>query len=178
MAMLALGLASASAQKAPSSERHNELTLAGLRPGLSKLSMNVRFPGLGLLAVDQQGYHWLDSCDGRTVTIEIERDRKISTVTVSALGSPSADCVSRNERRLRASIKTGRGLELGDACARATELYGTPESHGPSVRGSRKLELLSYSFDWAGEDVPQSMEVSCDAESERVVEITLASASL
>jgi hypothetical protein len=61
---------------------------------------------------------------------------------------------------------------------RAAELYGTPESHSPSVRGSRKLELLFYSFDWAGGDVPQSMEVYCDAASGWLVEITLASASL
>ncbi|MFZ0640769.1 MAG: hypothetical protein WA020_11320 [Candidatus Acidiferrales bacterium] len=67
---------------------------------------------------------------------------------------------------------------MADSCARVTELYGEPESRGPSVRGSRKLELLFYSFDWAGEDVPQSMEVSCDQASGRVVEITLASATL
>lgn len=67
---------------------------------------------------------------------------------------------------------------MGDSCKRVTELYGKPESRSPSAQGSRKLELLLYSFDWAGENGPQSMEVSCDAASGRVVEITLASSSL
>jgi hypothetical protein len=42
--------------------------------------------------------------------------------------------------------------------------------------------LLYYAFDWAGPDVPQVMEVLCtaqkDGEPGRVVEITLAAASL
>lgn len=46
------------------------------------------------------------------------------------------------------------------------------------MQGSHELELSFYSFDWAGENVPQSMEVSCDDASGRVVEITLASSSL
>lgn len=99
-------------------------------------------------------------------------------MTVSVFGLPPGDCVYQDEEKLRASLKTGRGLELGDACGRVTELYGKPESRSPSVQGSRKLELLFYSFDWAGEDVPQSMEVSCDAASGKVVEITLAASSL
>jgi hypothetical protein len=46
------------------------------------------------------------------------------------------------------------------------------------VKGSDKLELYLYKFDWAGPDVPQAMEVSCDASSQTVVEITLAAATL
>jgi hypothetical protein len=177
-ATLALGLAGVSAQQASSTQRHNELTLAGLRPGISKVSLKQKFPGLGLAMVNSQGYYWLDNCDGRMITIEADKDRRIGTITVSSLGIASADCLSRNEARLRASVKTGRGLQLADSCARVTELYGEPESRSPSVRGSRKLELLFYSFDWVGEDVPQSMEVSCDQATGRVVEITLASATL
>ena len=177
-AMLALGLAGASAQQAASTQRHNELTLAGLRPGVSKVSLKQRFPGLGLALVNSQGYYWLDNCDGRMITIEADKDRRISTITVSSLGVASADCLARNEARLRAGIKAGRGLQLADACVRVTDLYGEPESRSPSIRGTHKLELLFYSFDWAGEEVPQSMEVSCDAASGRVVEITLAASTL
>jgi hypothetical protein len=46
------------------------------------------------------------------------------------------------------------------------------------VKGSDKLELYLYTFDWAGPDVPQVMEVSCDAATQTVAEITLAAASL
>jgi hypothetical protein len=37
---------------------------------------------------------------------------------------------------------------------------------------------MFYMFDWAGSDVPQVMEVSCDKETGRVVEIMLAFPSL
>lgn len=43
---------------------------------------------------------------------------------------------------------------------------------------SDKLELYLYKFDWAGPDVPQVMEVFCDASSQTVVEITLVTATL
>ncbi len=107
--------------------------------------------------------------------VEIDKDRVAQTVTASLLGSRSpADCDGQGGERLHGSLRTGRGLELGDLCRRAVGLYGEPESRSPSVRGANKLELLFYSFDWAGDNVPQSMEVSCDATRHRVVEITLA----
>jgi len=77
---------------------------------------------------------------------------------------------------------TGRGLRLGDAAARAVQLYGKPDSRSPSTKGGQRLELLYYAFDWAGSDVPQVMEVVCtvgkNGEPGRVVEITLAASSL
>ena len=65
-----------------------------------------------------------------------------------------------------------------DRCARIEQIYGKAESRSPSVKGSDKLELYLYTFDWAGPDVPQVMEVSCDAASQTVAEITLAASSL
>jgi hypothetical protein len=75
-------------------------------------------------------------------------------------------------------LRTGRGLLLGDACGRVTEIYGKPESESPSVKGFEKLELYLYSFGWAGSDVPQVMEVSCSQGTNKVVEIMLAASSL
>ena len=77
---------------------------------------------------------------------------------------------------------TGKGLRLGDAAARAVQLYGKPDSVSPSTKDGQRLELLYYAFDWAGPDVPQVMEVVCTVEKNgmpgRVVEITLAASSL
>ncbi|HEV2423012.1 MAG TPA: hypothetical protein VGS59_15010 [Candidatus Acidoferrales bacterium] len=174
---IAAAAALSRAQSAADGPRHNESTLAGLRPGRSKLSTKEKFPGLGTATADATGYRWTDRCNGRRLSVEIEEDRTVRTVTISAPGTARTDCASQ-QTRTQASLKTGHGLGLGDSCERATELYGKPESRGPSVRGTRKLELLFYSFDWAGEDVPQSMEVSCDPASGRVVEITLASSTL
>lgn len=176
-ATLAMGAALAHAQSATDSQRHNELTLAGLRPGRAKLPVKPKFPGLVSATMDSTGYRWTGRCDGHVLTVEVEADRTVRTVTASVLGSARADCASSGGQ-VQASLKTGRGLGLGDSCEHVTELYGKPESRGPSVRGALKLESLFYSFDWAGEDVPQSMEVSCDSASGRVVEITLASSSL
>lgn len=109
--------------------------------------------------------------------VQEDTNQTVQTITVSSLAPHVGDC-SKDDASLRKDMRSGRGLELGNSCGRVTDLYGEPESRGPSVRGSRKLESLFYSFDWAGEDVPQSMEVSCDAASGRVVEITLASSTL
>lgn len=174
--MIAFAAALGYAQSA-TGYRHNELTLAGLRPGASKLSMKRKFSGFGTPHANATGYQWRNHCDGRILTVEMN-DGRVETVTVSTLGPVYGDCLHQDEGKQRASLKTGRGLGLGDSCRRVTELYGKPESRGPSVQGSRKLELLFYSFDWAGENVPQSMEVSCDDASRRVLEITLASSSL
>lgn len=159
-------------------DQRNELSLAGLRPGRSKLSLKLHFPGFGAPVKDSPGYDWLDTCDGRIIKIEGDEERTIRTITISVFGLRHGNCVNQNEEKLRAGLKTGRGLELGDTCGRVTQLYGKPESRSPSVQDAHKLELLFYSFDWAGEDVPQSMEISCDAGSGQVVEITLASSSL
>jgi hypothetical protein len=74
--------------------------------------------------------------------------------------------------------QTGHGMKLGDTRARVVETYGQPASTGPSVKGARELELLYYAFDWAGSNVPQVMEVSCERATGRVVEILLAFPSL
>lgn len=166
------------AQGATDGQRHNELTLAGLRPGKSKIPKNGKMLGFrGPTRSEQTGLYWSGFCYGDTVHVEEDADRTVQTITVSLLGPQAGDC-SRSDASVRRDWRSGRGLELGNSCLRVSELYGKPESRGPSVRGAQKLELLFYSFDWAGEDVPQSMEISCDPASGRVVEITLASSTL
>lgn len=166
------------AQRTTDAQRHNELTLAGLRPGRSKLLKNGKIIGFRRPTMsDQTGIYWSASCYGDTVHVQEDTNQTVQTITVSSLAPHVGDC-SKDDASLRKDMRSGRGLELGNSCGRVTDLYGEPESRGPSVRGSRKLESLFYSFDWAGEDVPQSMEVSCDAASGRVVEITLASSTL
>jgi len=178
--MIALSLASARAQEAPIAHRHNELTLAGLRPGVSKLPNDEKKRGFGSHGLaDATGVHWTDVSGGRMLRVESGASQIVDTVTVSLLGARvTGEWKGGNETALRRYLQSGRGLVLGDACTRVATLYGEPESRGPSMRGTRKLESLFYSFDWAGEKVPQSMEVSCDSASGRVVEITLASSSL
>jgi len=41
------------------------------------------------------------------------------------------------------------------------------------VRGGAELELLEFDFGWAGADVPQAMQVYCERDSGRVMEIAL-----
>jgi hypothetical protein len=180
MATFALGLAGTNAQQAMGTQRHNELTLAGLRPGKSKLPKDGKIPGFrGPTMSDDTGVYWSAPCYGDRLQVQENTSRIVETVTVSLFGARLlGECKGGNETALRRELRSGRGVGLGDACARVTELYGEPESRSPSVRGSLKLELLFYSFDWAGEDVPQSMEVSCDPASGRVVEITLAASTL
>jgi len=89
------------------------------------------------------------------------------------------DCADRaDSRKFRRQFGSGRYLLLHDRCKRIEEIYGEAESRSPSVKGGDKLELYLYKFDWAGPNVPQVMEVSCDASSQTVVEITLAASTL
>jgi len=71
---------------------------------------------------------------------------------------------------------TGKGLKVCDAKSKAYSIYGEPSSVSPSTKNGQPLELLYYTFDWAGPDVPQVMEVVCTAPKDgtpgRVVEIT------
>jgi len=169
-------------QETAANRRHNELRLAQLEPGKDKLRKAIALFGPHYSRVvpdSRDSAAWVDGTGGRVVRIDTNREGVIDTITVSTIdslleqkGRPHSGAVSS---RL---LRTGRGLGLGDAASRALELYGAPNSRGPSTRGSRALEFLFYAFDWAGPEVPQVLEVYCDQQSGRVVEITLAAPTL
>ena len=159
----------------------NELTLAGLRPGQEKMPAAAReFRDLERDSSVTDAYLWGDICMHRELRVEADADGVVKSVTVGSNYKPGimAKCAAsvREPRRLKL-IATGHGLQLGDACDRIEDIYGKPESRGSSVTGSDKLESYLYTFDWAGPDVPQAMEASCDASTQTVTEITLAASS-
>lgn len=176
--------ASVSAQKEGSKTRHNELTLARLRPGKDKLAAAVALYGPNYLRVVPDSddiLAWVDKEKRQVLRIELAGDRVIQTVTLSALDPLLAATAGKQEATATLPVKllvSGSGLALGDPCNRVVKLYGAPGSTGPSTQQERELELLFYAFDWAGSDVPQVMEITCDHASRRVVEIMLASPSL
>jgi hypothetical protein len=53
------------------------------------------------------------------------------------------------------------------------ELYGEPSSSEPIGRDDADFELLRFDFAALGADVPQEMQIYCQRDSGRVVEITL-----
>ena len=181
-----LALACSAQNAAPSQEaqrRTNEVTLAGLRPGKDTLTAGERrykpkfretTPGRGGGNIAE----WRDRCNGKSLRLELDEKGVIQSVTISAL-APRQDCMGRPDDFLNQKYwTTGRGLKLRDPRDLVVELYGEPNSSGPSVKGNQELELWFYTFDWAGSDVPQVMEVSCERATGRVVEITLAFPSL
>jgi hypothetical protein len=164
--------------------RVNELKLAGLRPGYDKISASAKeFRDLTLDAAVTDAYVWGDICTHRGLRVEADasRDGVVKTLTVGSNYKPEimAKCAASvmDTERLKL-MASGHGLQLGDACGRIEEIYGKTASRSPSVKGNYKLELYLYKFDWAGTDVPQVMEVSCDASSQTVAAITLAAATL
>ena len=177
-----LTLAIPAAPRAGNSGRANELSLAGLRPGHDKLaSPRKTFRELERDESVTDALLWGDTCTHRELRVEVDANKIMQTVTVDTSYKPEvmAKCepVVMAPSRLKL-LASGRGLKLGDACDRVAEIYGKPESKSPSVRGSEQLELWLYSFDWAGANVPQVMEVSCSTSSKQVVAITLAASSL
>jgi hypothetical protein len=171
-------------------QRNDELTLAGLRPGRDDMTKAERlFRKPSATKYDGTNKIWQDSCRHQLLSIIPDPDGTILEVRVaqanpstnSNVGSASAaGCTSTGESHSR--WITGHGLVIGDACSRVIALYGQPGSRGPSTKDGQQLELLYYAFDWAGPDVPQVMAVLCtpekDAKPGRVVEITLAAPSL
>jgi hypothetical protein len=162
-------------------KRANELTLARLRPGRDTLATAKSFYGEKRRSIspdDPNVWTWQDECRKRSLRLEADGQGIIQVLTVSE-EEPQGDCRAHpGEPGAAGSWRTGKSLTLGDPRAKVVDIYGSPNSVSPSLRGSRELELLFYAFDWAGVDVPQVMEVTCDRASGRVVEITLSSPSL
>jgi hypothetical protein len=182
-AAAALASAQAPPQKAVSKKaavhRANELTLAGLRPGLDTAKRGEKLYGEYIdLAKDESQAAWRDNCGALLLVADLEKNDKIQVIRVSHASFLLADCAAVP----RSPWKTGRGLRVYDPVTRLLQLYGEPDSKSPSTRNGQDLELWYYAFDWAGPDVPQVMEVLCTREKEgqpgRVEEITLAASSL
>jgi hypothetical protein len=167
-------------------KRVNELTLAGLQPGKDALDKASKKFGAeaNIRAHDDPNAHsWRINCDLDDLAIEADTNGIIRDVTVSFYPNRTdrivVDCDDRvASRKFRSRFGSGRNLLLHDRCGRIEEIYGKAESRSPSVRGSDKLELYLYKFDSAGPDVPQVMEVYCEASTQTVVGITLAASSL
>lgn len=160
--------------------RANELTLSGLRPGRdTRATAEERYPG-GVADGSENSLAWRNNCRRRELRMEFKEKSILDSITVSEM--PGSEGVLNCEEApwmIRAETwRTGRGLALGEAHERVLAIYGAPESHGPSTREGQELEFMFYSFDWAGPEVPQVMEVSYDRKTGRVVQITLAFPSL
>jgi hypothetical protein len=178
--LLMLGVQAAPSVKA--SKRTNELSLAGLHPGHDRLaSPQKTFRELDRDESVTDALLWGDVCTHRELRVEVDENKIVQTITVDTDYKPEimAKCqaIVMAPSRLKL-LASGQGLQLGDPCSRMAEIYGKPESESPSARGSEQLELWLYSFDWAGSNVPQVMEVSCGVSSKQVVSITLAASSL
>jgi hypothetical protein len=164
-------------------QRQNELFLARLQPGHDTLaSAEKLFTGQlqKSPASTTENAKWTDACTGRTVTLDANAAGVIQTVNLDFEAKLRPACTPEMYAASQREPfwQTGHGMKLGDTRARVVETYGQPASTGPSVKGARELELLYYAFDWAGSNVPQVMEVSCERATGRVVEILLAFPSL
>lgn len=165
-------------------QRHgvNELTLAGLRPGRDSRDSALKKLGkpwnLPLSSGNQSvGEDWLEVCSGSLLHVEFDTEGVIQTMEADFHKNGAVVC---DEKRPNWKMPwpTGHGVRLGDLESRVISIYGKPGSVSPSTKNGRELELLYYAFDWAGPDVPQVLEIACDHETGRVVEIMLAFPSL
>jgi len=164
-------------------EKINESTLGGLRPGRDTVK-RARKLHRYFEQVAQDGNSFVEhsKCFGYDFYIESDATGTIKTIRLADDGSDGMiECFWRNDKG-PPRLTTGRGLTIYESTLRVVQLYGEPTSRSPSTKNGQPLELLYYAFDWAGPDVPQVMEVVCTAPKDgtpgRVVEITLAASSL
>jgi hypothetical protein len=178
------------AQKDAQPDPVGELTLAGLRPGRDTLTAALRRykekysvsdggsaaeKASGKPGNRPSGKQWGDGCTGHTLSLTMDAHGVIQGITVSSLVPVDDKCRDRRTDTLdEKDWVTGRGLHLGDPQDHVVELYGEPDSSGPSVRDYTELEFLYYPFAGNGPDAPQAMEIYCARDTGRVVEITLA----
>jgi hypothetical protein len=158
----------------------NELTLAGLRPGRDSLANALRHYKQKYLvdktSIDSK--EWRDTCTGHSLALALDSHSVIQAITVSMLVPRDGNCDNRRFEFLNLDDWiTGKGLRLGDSRNHVVELYGEPSSSEPVVRDDADFELLQFDFAALGPSVPQQMQVYCERESGRVVEITLSASS-
>ncbi len=150
--------------------RHFELTLAGLRPGVSRLSGALRRfgPRWSHPSGDEHDiYQWYDARRRLAISVEVSREGIVRYVTVWRHRLALASTVLPP-----GSARTGLGLRLGQSPARARALYGPPFFSGPSVLDRRQVLYVSFKFSWAGADKPQVLECSFNA-AHRLIKMTL-----
>jgi hypothetical protein len=164
-------------------KRVNELTLAGLRPGgdtIAKAQRQYEQPLRREALGDPNLFPVDDDCNNRMLAVNEAASGTVDSIAVGpTIGALVIEC--RPEAyfpRAKDRWRTRYGWGVGSSCDSIEQMYGKAESRSSSVQGSDKLELHLYKFDWAGTDVPQVMEVSCDASSHTAAEFTLAAATL
>jgi hypothetical protein len=172
----ALAASAFPAQRANAPKPVNELTLAGLRPGRDSLTNALKHYKQKYLvskaSVDSK--EWRDTCTGHSLALALDSHSVIREITVSSLVPRDGNCDNRRFEFLNLDDwVTGKGLRLGDSRNRVVELYGEPGSSEPVVRDDADFELLRFDFENAGLDAPQTMQVYCQRDSGRVVEISL-----
>lgn len=174
--------ATAAAAQAPAKTRANELTLAGLRPGIATLEEAERRLGAAGRVEDpaeDSPAVWFDECSGVEVRVEYDEAGVVQGVAVTQMEGAPAEVRCQPPPGLRPErLRTGHGLGLGQARERVIALYGAPSSTGPSKLAGRDAEFLFYTFDGAGSDVPQVLEVTVERATGRVIKILLAYPSL
>ena len=176
----ALSASAFSAQRANAPKPMNELTLAGLRPGRDSLANAFkRYKQKYLVSkTNAETKEWRDTCTGHSLALALDSNSVIQEITVSLLVPRDGNCDNRRFEFLNLDEWiTGKGLRLGDTRNHVAELYGEPSSSEPVARDDADLELLQFDFEAVGPGVPQEMQVYCQRDSGRVVEITLSAAS-
>ena len=164
------------AQRADASKPMNELTLAGLRPGRDSLANAFkRYKQKYLVSkTNTESKEWRDTCTGHSLALAVDSQSIIQEITVSLLVPRDGNCDNRRFEFLNLDEwVTGKGLRLGDTRNHVAELYGEPSSSEPVVRDDADFELLQFDFEGVGPGAPQEMQVYCQRDSGRVVEITL-----
>lgn len=165
--LLAAALALAAQDPASSADHPpgnvNELTLAGLRPGRSRLSDAAARWGLHFLHPDPDEHDVYVWCDARThlqFSLEAGAGSTIRVVTVQRFQAAGPGCTARLSL---AEARTGRGVRLGDSQAQLLRTYGQPFFSGPSRLDGRDVRLVVFNFSWAGSDRPQILESTFNA---------------
>jgi hypothetical protein len=182
--VLALAASPGNSGQKPKKGGHgaNELSLSAIQPGRDKLAGVEKNLGERLHALPTDSSNarsWVETCTGRRLTLEVDKAGVIQTVYISMPKiAPTDKCKDPKDAQTAQFWTTGQGLHLDEKIERVIGIYGQPNSSGPSVMQGRELELLFYMFDWAGSEVPQVLEISCEKSTGCVVELMLAFPSL
>ncbi|MGN6593707.1 MAG: hypothetical protein ACTHJX_12495 [Terriglobales bacterium] len=153
----------------------NELTLAGLQPGRSRLEAAEARWGRQWThpdADESDVYVWCDARSRLRIGLDTGASGTVRVVTVERMAAGKGSPEACHAQLSAAVARTGRGVRLGDSEAQLLRTYGKPFFSGPSSLDGHNVRLVVFNFSWAGSDKPQILESTFDGAG-KLIKMTL-----
>jgi hypothetical protein len=154
----------------------NHTSLCGLRPGLStEAQARKKFPyAKALPGFDPDNLVDAMPCIDYWIEIHFDSREVVDKLSLKYDPGVPGDCSGHSSRWwLENHYGTAQGLVIGDSCEDAEWIYGKPESESVDAQSNPDIKTMTYDFGWAGQKVPEVLQIQCSGSTNKVVKMTL-----